>query len=404
MAAARERGAILLIGLNPDSTHELRGLRATGSRVLFVGNAKTADVIMVGGRPFNLTSAEGRQALFSTIKLSDYQRSIVDPVLADAYRNSRDELGQLTMIWASTERGLVMPNRLVLSAHHAGTSEFWGHSNGIITFDQIKKLVTAFPKARDAIQHIHFSACYSASRMMSWTTVFPNVLTIWAYGGSAPGSYTGAEAHLRIWERATRTDGAQLHRSSAGKTRKGTNVTIWSRKYGLETEVEESIETLRAREASDRHVFQEFFDGLQNVVDTDNGPLRDYYNDVQALLNHSALEASERPALEKRRETTIRLLFYQKDIRAKFQQNYSSTLKAGYAALKLEIPNFALLDRRQALAAVVEFQKMLGKTPPSAAKQCLDLLTLGLPDLDPRYIPANWIRRWTFCYLPASSR
>jgi hypothetical protein len=284
-----------------------------------------------------------------------------------------------------------MPNRLVISAHHAGTTEFWGHDNGIITFDQIRSLARAFPKAAEAIQHIHFSACYSALKMMSWISTFPNLLTMWAYSGSAPGSFSGAAVHLRLWERATRGPGTQLHRANANSTRKGTNVTIWSRQYGMETVSMDPIDTLRAYEAADRHVFQEFFDGEQAVASTDSGPLRDYYNEVQALLNHPELPASERPSLEKRRETTVRLIFYLSEVRGRFQEAYASVLKAGYAAAKLDSPNFALLSRKQAIQAIRDFQGKAGVNPPPAARQALDLLSAGLRDLEARLIPANWI-------------
>jgi hypothetical protein len=126
-------------------------------------------------------------------------------------------------------------------------------------------------------------------------------------------------------------------------------------------------------------------------VDTDSGPLRDYYNEVQALLNHMELRETERSPLEKKRETTIRLLFFQSNIRGKFQQTYGDMLTAGFAALKLDVPNFALLNRKEALAVIREFETKANASSSAAARRCLPLLTEGLRDLDPKYIPANWI-------------
>jgi hypothetical protein len=391
MPAARRQNAILFVGLNPEAVREAQELRRSGSQVVFIGNSKTADRIVVNGRAFDLATADGRIALLGIMKLSAFQQNVVTPIVANAYRNSRDELGKLALAWASTEHGHPMPTRMVISAHHAGTSEFWGHNNGIITFQQIKSLASAFPRAAAAIQHLHFSACYSALNMMIWPSAFPNLMTMWAYSGSAPGSLSGAALHLRIWERATRGAGMQLHRAGAKNTRKGGNVTVWSRQYGIETEEVAPIEELRSREAADRHVFQEYFEGSKLVVETDSGPLRDYYNEVQALLNHSDLRESERPALEKRREATIRLVFYQSNIRGKFQEAYSDAVAAGFAALKLNVPDFSRLDRKQALAAISEFQTKVGTSPAAAVKRCLQLLTEGLRDLDGKFIPANWI-------------
>lgn len=227
--------------------------------------------------------------------------------------------------------------------------------------------------------------------MMKWPGVFPNLMSMWAYSGSAPGSLSGAVLHLRIWEKRTRDSSAGAHRSEASKTRKGDNVTVWSRVYGTESETVEDLQTLRDQESTDRRVFTECFNGDQLVVDTDAGPLRDYYNTVMALLNHVDLPPAERPTFEKKRDTTVRLLFYQKEIRVKFQQTYRSEIEAGYPALKMKAPNFATLDRKQALSAIEEFRVKAGERPPNAAARCLQLLTEGLRDLSPRVIPLSWV-------------
>jgi len=373
------------------STQKRLAKRRSGSPVVFIGNARSADHVQIGHESFNLATAKGRTDLLAKLKLSESQRRVVGATLASGGNNSRDELGQLALMWARAERGHVLPNRMVISAHHAGTREFWGHHNGIISFNEIKSLASAFPHAAAAIQHLHFSACYSALNMMIWPSAFPSLMTMWAYSGSAPGSASGAGVHLRIWERATRGDGIRLHRTRAKNTRKGANVTVWSRAYGVEEEVVEPIEAIRAREVANQRIFQEFFDGDQLVTDTDFGPLRDYYNDVQALLQHMDLTEAERPALEKKRDTAIRLIFYHKEVRGRFQQTYRDDITAGFAALKLDVPNFAVFDRKQGLAAIREYQAKAGNNPPAAARRCLQLLTDGLRDLKAQVIPANWI-------------
>ncbi len=388
--AAADRNTILYIGLNPGAAHEAKGLRGFGSRVLYIGNSREADHVFFRGQSHDLATEAGRAALAGALRLTEHQREIVSSVLEDAFRNGRDELGKLVLRWAAAEHGGTTPSRLVISSHSAGTGDFWGDKNGVISFTQVKRLTSAFPRAAAAIEHLHFAACYSAQGMMDWTTVFPNLQTIWAYSGSAPGSASGSLAHLRIWERGTRSSRTRLHRAEAESTRKGGNVTVWSRMYGREEQAVEDIDTIRAREAADRHIFDEFFAGDQIVVDTDSGPLRDYYNTIQAFLNHPLLQAAERPALEKKRERTVRLIFYQKEIRKKFQQAYAREITTGFRALDLPVPNFASLDRKQAVAAIQAFQKKAGTRPPAAAKECLRLIQ-GLYDLDPQIIPLNWI-------------
>jgi hypothetical protein len=230
-----------------------------------------------------------------------------------------------------------------------------------------------------------------ADKMMRWPGIFPNLVSIWAYTGSAPGSVSGATLHLRIWEKQTRGDSTGAHRSGANKTRKGDNVTVWSRVYGTESDTVESIQVLRDRESADRHVFTAFFNGDQLVVDTDACPLRDYHNTVMALLNHVDLTQSERSSLEKKRDITVRLIFHQKEIRSKFQQAYRADIEAGYSALKLKAPNFAALDRKQALSAINEFRQNAGAHPLTAVEHCLRLLADSLRDLSPDIIPLNWV-------------
>ena len=388
--AAADRNTILYVGLNPGAAHEAKGLRGFGSRVLYVGNSKEADHVFIGGKSHDLATEAGRTALAGALRLTEHQRQVVSLVLMDAFRNGRDELGKLVLRWAAAEHGGTTPSRLVVSSHSAGTGDFWGDKNGIISFTQIKRLTSAFPRAAAAIEHLHFAACYSAQGMMDWTTAFPNLQTIWAYSGSAPGSASGSLAHLRIWERATRGSGTRLHRAEAESTRKGGNVTVWSRMYGREEQAVEDIDTVRAREAADRHIYDEFFAGDQIVVDTDSGLLRDYYNTIQALLNHPLLQAVERPALERKRERTIRLIFYEKEIRKKFQQAYANQISTGFQALALPVPSFASLNRKQAVATILAAQKKAAARSPAAAKECLRLLQ-GLYDLDPQIIPLNWI-------------
>jgi hypothetical protein len=105
MTVARKRNAILFVGLNPEAPHEAQELRRSGSQVLFVGNSKTADCVVLNGRSFDLSTPDGRGALLGVMKLSTSQQNIITPVVANAYGNSRDELGKLELVWASAEHG-----------------------------------------------------------------------------------------------------------------------------------------------------------------------------------------------------------------------------------------------------------------------------------------------------------
>jgi len=381
---------ILFIGLNPDATNEVQSLRSHGNKVDFIGNSKKADQVLIAGKVYDLSTEDGRNALLGAMTLSSLQQDIVTKVITDAEANDRDELGKLALRWAAFEKTDVYPSRMVVSAHHAGGSFYWGDKNGGIALKQVKSLASVFPKAAGSIYHLHFSACYSARSMMDWSGAFRNLQTLWGYKGSAPGSASGATVHLRIWDTQTRRNPQRLNRDAAKRTRKGENVAVWSRTFGKEEGVVMDIATLRANEVAGRTTYQDFFAGNQIVAQTDSGPLRDYYNTVQALLNHSDLQAAERPALETKRDTTIRLIFYQKEIRKKFQSTHAAAITAGYQAVGLPVPNFATLDRKQALGVIQDFKAKVGSSAPAAATTCRRLVE-GLRDLDPRIIPTTWI-------------
>ncbi len=95
--------------------------------------------------------------------------------------------------------------------------------------------------------------------------------------------------------------------------------------------------------------------------------------------------------MEKRREVTVRLIHYDSKIKRNFAVNYRSQIEAGYSALKMPIPDFGQLSRKQALSAVSAFTKNLNVASPQAAARLGALLTKGLRDLDQQYIPITWI-------------
>lgn len=305
-------------------------MRTWGTRVHFIGNAGSPDKIRAGGRVLDMRIGRDRAALADILRLSPAQARAVSETLEGAGSNARDELAQLTIVWAQAENARVRSSRMVISGHHVGGNVFWGDSNGSLTLNDLKRLAAAFPHATAAIEDVHLSACYSASGIGQWRTFLSGLTTVWAYSGSAPGSHSGAVAHLRIWDRATKARRNLIDRTRAHSTRKGQNVAVWSRVYGLQTAVIETIEEVRARLVAAEGTFRAFYEGTLVVTDTDAGPLRDYYNDVQAMLQHDDLPVAERPGLERKRETTIRLIYYNKSVKNRFAQHYRAEVTSGF--------------------------------------------------------------------------
>lgn len=255
---------------------------------------------------------------------------------------------------------------------------------------EIKGLAAVFPRAAGAVEDLYLSACNTAYDMMDWPEVFPNLKTMWGYFRTAPSLSTGAGAHIRLWDRSTRGRQQRIDRLVAKNTGRGSNVAVWSRFTGIQTGVVEPIETILPRLTGSENTFQSFFAGDSAVTDHQSGPLRDYYNNIQALLQHTDLPASDRRTWEARSAVTIRLIYFD-TIRGRFQQQYARQIAAGYAAVGLPAPNFGVMDRKSALASIATFEAKLGQSAPAAAIQLRPVLLDGLRALGSQYILLNWI-------------
>jgi hypothetical protein len=251
------------------------------------------------------------------------------------------------------------------------------------------------PKAAGQVEDVHLSACYSGGDYAEsrYKGIFPNAKTVWAYTGSAPGTWSGAFSHLSAWEGATRGRDTDVAKAAERLVQRGVRKAenIDARGPG-EARVAVPLADLDARVRAQEGTFEAHFKGEQNVTDTQRGPLRDYYNNLQALLQHPGLPEDRRAALEGRRDQTIRALFYDQSIRGRFQTTHGATVAQGYQALGLTAPDFSKLSRAEALASIRGFEAKLAQsgTPPASATAAQALLN-GLWNLDSRVIHPNWI-------------
>src|SRR5262249_1723491 len=129
----------------------------------------------------------------------------IKDAIATAGNDARDEAAHIAWVWAAAERGGGGPGRPSISGHRGGGG-CWGDNNGMLKRDTVAKLAGAMPKAAAQVEDLHLAACYCGGKsdLEKWLGIFPHLLTIWAYSGSAPGSASGAAAHLSLWDRATR--------------------------------------------------------------------------------------------------------------------------------------------------------------------------------------------------------
>lgn len=383
---------IIFLGLNPSAIDEARSLRNQGNKVLFVGRGGTPDSITHARKKYNLRLSSDVEAFVKTLGLSSDQSQKLSSAINMASSDIKDELAQFIAILSQMEKRNSGPGRLVLSGHSLG-DYFWGEHNGSLEIEKIKEIAEALPGAAALIEDLHLSACYSGKEryLTSWRGVFPNVSTIWAYSGSAPGTYSGAKKHLSIWNSSTKGNKIKLDRSIANNTRKGKSVAVWSKFFGYQAKGSSAINDLISRINSAEPTYWSYFSGQSIVQNTQNGPLRDYYNDLQELIGHELATPSQLNQYRARLETTIRLIYFTKSIRGKFSSHYAAELSSAYKTLGVPKPDYSKLSRKECLDKINKFEQAAASNHSPDVAKVKELLVHGLKNLEKAYIPSNWI-------------
>lgn len=395
-AGSKSNDSILYVGMNPNSTYEDRALKATGAKVTAIHDAAVPDHVKgPDGTTYDLSTQEGAAAFAATFKLSEEQTAEVANAIYSAYDDARDEIGQIAQVWAAAERGEPMPSRLVLSGHSVGQG-VWGEENGTLTLDSLGRLADVMPEAARQVEDLHIAGCYSggAYAMERLRAIFPRVKTIWAYAGTAPAAGPGAAKHEQLWEQATRGSRTDLDRAIAAHTAAGDHVAVWTVTRGYQDgHPVEDIASVRQDFDYWVSIFDQYFRGDEEMSSPQAGPLRDYYNALQALLQHPDLPADERPTLAARRDVTIRLIYYNATVRKQFAEHYAGAIREGFGALDLRVPDFASLSRGEALQWVDRFAAALAAAnpAPAAATALFPILQNGLVQLEPTLIPDAWV-------------
>jgi hypothetical protein len=401
----RRNDDTLVLGMNPHTQAEAEAIQKSkpSSRVTTLQDSFRDDQVRTRGsdgamRVHDLRTDAGLRSFVATLGLPLAQGQQVAAAIASAGEDARDELAQLAQVWARAEKGGVVPSRLVLSGHSGG-SGLWGEegsfSNGVLSRRSLAMLAAAMPRAAAGVEDLCIAACYNGGEttMEAWRSLFPRLQTMWAYDGSAPGTFSGATAHLARWEKATRGEVDSLRPDLLRGLRKGENLAVWSRLGGHQTAtVGASTADLRVRQAAGHATFERYFRGDEVVRDAQRGPLREHYNTLQSLLGRPEVPASERAGLERARDQTLRLLFYG-NVSARFQETHRAVIQRGFSALGLNVPDFSRLDRQGALALIQSFEAELGRRNPRPveAQRLMPLLTEGLRDLQRSRIPDNWL-------------
>lgn len=389
--------SIVYVGMNEGSQHEVESLRARlgQSGVTYLHSSEVQGQIKHAGKTYDLNTAEGRLGFASAIGLPSDKAQALASILEGADDGARDEAAQLARTFRDAEKGKLTIERIVLSGHSIG-SGVWGDGNGYLQMDTIAKLALLFPQAAGQVQDLMMAACYSGGQhtMEKYQTMFPNLRSVWAYDGSAPGSYSGAVPHILRWEKATRnSDGDNMSRNLATGTRKGENVAVWTATKGYNNGKELGpIETDRAAYDASHANLAAFVSGENAVTDSQTGPLREHYNSIQRMLGRNDLPASERTTLSAERDLVIRLLYY-KNVGTMFQTTYKTDINAAFQKAGLPAADFSTLSRKDAIAKINELEAKLATTPgvPASTTNFVARMHSALIDLNPAHVPAAWL-------------
>lgn len=395
-----ENDDILFVGMGTETRtsagakHEIKELRKTGANVVGVMDSAVGnDKVRVGGQTYDLATDAGVDGFVQTLGLPEEQSQKIGEAIRGVGEDGKDEFAMIAQVWAKAEQGGSIPSRMVISGHHVG-SAVWGDGNGRISWDNLQALSDAMPEAASQVKDLHLSACYSGgdAKFQKYQGIFPNVKTIWAYSGSAPGTGSGATHHQAAWERATRGGGTNVAGTAQNLVDRG-----WRKAENIDAGTINRITTdngdlnvLRAQVAGGEETFTSFFSGAEVIQSSQRGPLREYYNQVQALLEQPGIPAEERRELEARRDQTIRTLYYGSHISHRFQEAHEHAIQEGFSAMGMTAPNFAEISRSEALELIRDFRDQVNEGSPAVAKDLVPLLN-GLWNLDSRTIPETWI-------------
>jgi|GEM_PF-1323908 len=393
-AKPKPKAQVVFVGMNEGARYEADKLKQWAPEgVAFVGPRKLQDRALVKGQLVDLSSPDGQQAFAHSLGLEGPAAAKMQQTLALTEDWGRDEMAQLARLFAQAERGERSIERLVLSGHSLGAG-LWGDDNGEIGWAALESLAQTFPKAARQVKDVMVAACYAGGRTQveRFKGMFPKAESMWGYSGSAPGAHSGAVWHMKRWEKQTRGNKAPtVNRASVSHLRKGKNVAVWTEAKGYDNgQPQRPIAQLQADYGRTRDLVPLYLSGARQMKNPGQGPLREHYNNLQALLQRTDLPETQRAPLEAERSLVIRLIYYPR-VAGYFAAEHKAAIDGAYAALGKAAPDFATLPRKAALAEILSLQKALTTKDDPQLRHAEALLTEGLRDLSAERIPSAWL-------------
>ena len=228
-APPNRRNDVLYIGMNMDASGTGKPQSESESAALLKmtsGHAQRIErpvttIVENGGVKFDTSTEAGCEAFAKSLGLPSKQADLVATALTTNFEGrGRTELALLAKSWSDGEHGGTLPGRLVLSGHCYLGGVYDGlNARDFLNFASLQTLARAMPKAAGQVEDVMFSACASGKGedIQGWRDAFPNMKSLWAYGGPDTHSPSGNQAieHIRVWEQATRSDHVPLAKDQA---------------------------------------------------------------------------------------------------------------------------------------------------------------------------------------------
>jgi hypothetical protein len=307
---------ILAVVMNPTAAPEATALaRNTAGRGIDVLTIvdKPGSTISANGQQMNLRSAQGVQQFVATLGLPREQQQQIEAVLSGAAINSPgslEVLAGMAQAWAPAERGeAAAPSRLLISGHHVGPGVLG--KGDPLAWKDLQALARAMPTAAAQVEDLNVSGCYTGGQHLreTYEAIFPQLDTVWAYTLQAPSTHRGALPQQRAWEEQTRGPDA-----STGRTLKDLHEQDGDKLHSAQfyatmvPSFSRPLQPLRDALQLKEGLCQQYLSGLRKPEHAQYGRLREYYNQVQELLQQTGVPPQERAHWEARRDKVIAIL------------------------------------------------------------------------------------------------
>ena len=316
-------------------------------------------------------------------------------VLLQGNVHLREQLADLMRWFNKAEKGEIILDRLVLSGHSNGV-ELWGESEagaeskpGLMLLERdLAGIGEVFPKARDQVEDIMFSACFSISAVEIVVKVFPNLKNAWTYTSFSPSIKQGSAEHVAGFAKATEGSGGLKKSDRRGST------ALWTKEKGYivgDPSLAAAGPLYSNAIRKWREIAGPMYDGSGPDLTSDQ--LMPAYAAAQQMIAHPGTPADRRDNGKKVMQILLRLRFWPL-VRDRFGKEYKGRLQPAYDAIGMTQPDWSSLTRKQMKAHVDAVMKAVKEKPEAKSHEKLleQYLTNGIFLLkDETVIKTDWI-------------